>query len=36
MGAFIDRYGYREAVEVAAASCAAPKPKTTVREREPS
>ena len=36
MGAFIDRYGYREAVEVAAVSCAAPKPKTTVREREPS
>jgi omega-hydroxy-beta-dihydromenaquinone-9 sulfotransferase len=45
MGAFIDRYGYREAIEAAAAPASAaspaasspePKSKTTVREREPS
>ena len=37
MGPFIDRYGYREAVEAAAgAHGAEPKSKASVREREPS
>jgi hypothetical protein len=39
MGAFIDRYGYREAVEAAAqpaSPSAESKPKAAIREREPS